>query len=281
MKILSIISENEETNEGPLRNIMPAFTKTQKMRKAAGKAAAGATKDEVRQMEVELLTYMEYSGQKRATPDVLKNYFKQKGLGTVGTSVVDAFQSKARKKAGAADAASAARDDANAAGAAGAGLGGNPPAPPMGGPTPPTGAPPGPGNASPPAAGNPTPPAPALPNGTVAKDSAGQEYVWMGKLWRNKTTGKYANKAKGAELTQSAGTQTNSMYEATDPNTLPLSKGEVRSIIQQVVQKAYGGKAGFGQSRFAEPDQGQGAPDINNFVNSLTPQQKAQLKAAL
>jgi hypothetical protein len=67
-----------------------------------------------------------------------------------------------------------------------------------------------------------------------------------------------------------------------------LTTGEVRQVIQQVVQKAYGGAAGFGQSRFAEPSQAgaagagsAGAPDITNFVNSLTPQQKAQLKAAL
>ena len=69
-------------------------------------------------------------------------------------------------------------------------------------------------------------------------------------------------------------------------DTTALTKGEVRTIIQQVVQKAYGGAAGFGQSRFAEPGQaggaaGAGAPDITSFVNGLTPQQKAQLKAAL
>jgi hypothetical protein len=35
MKIISIISENKEINEGPIRNVMPAFTKTQKLRKLA------------------------------------------------------------------------------------------------------------------------------------------------------------------------------------------------------------------------------------------------------
>jgi hypothetical protein len=271
MKILSIISENEETNEGPLRNIMPAFTKTQKLRKAAGKAAAGATKDEVRQMEVELLTYMEYSGQKRATPDVLKNYFKQKGLGNVGTSVVDAFVASKRPPA-----------NPNAGGAGAAGLGGNPPAnpnstgnpppaPPSGAPTPPTGNPP------------PAPPQ-ALPRGTKAKLASGEEFTWQGAQWKSNQTGRVASKAQKQELNQSAGMQTNSMYEAANPSA--LTKGEVRKIIQQVVQKAYGGAAGFSQSRFAEPGQagasgGQGAPDINSFVNSLTPQQKAQLKAAL
>jgi len=208
MKIISIISENKQTNEGPIRNIMPAFTKTQKLRKSAGRAAAGATKGEVRQMEAELLTYMEYSGQKTATPQVLKNYFKQKGLAKVGAEVVDTFQSKARKKA-----------TATNPGDATAGLGGPPPAPPTGAPpAPPTGAPPIP--------------------------------------------------------------------EVTNFGTLPFTKREVRSIITQVVQKAYGGAAGFGQSRFAEPAQGGGGggaglPDITSFVNSLTPQQKAQLKAAL
>jgi hypothetical protein len=268
MKILSIISENEETNEGPLRNIMPAFTKTQKLRKAAGKAAAGATKDEVRQMEVELLTYMEYSGQKRATPDVLKNYFKQKGLGTVGTSVVDAVMAKKQPPAN--------------PGAGAAGLGGGnppanpsnpPPAPPSGGPTPPTGAPPGPGPSN--------PPPQTIPNGTKAKLSSGEEFTWMGAQWKSTRSGRLASRAQKQELNQAAGVQTNSMYEAAP--TTALTKGEVRSIIKQVVQKAYGGAAGFGQSRFAEPaqGQGQGAPDINSFVNSLTPQQKAQLKAAL
>jgi hypothetical protein len=213
MKIISIISENKEINEGPIRNVMPAFTKTQKLRKAAGRAAAGATKGEVAQMEAELLTYMEYSGQKRATPEVLKNYFKQKGLGTVGAAVVDAAM--ARKQ-----------PPTNPDGDAAAGLGGNPPVDP------------------------PDPADPADPADPITE------------LFGRKK------------------------------DTTALTKGEVRKIIQQVVQKAYGGAAGFGQSRFAEPGQpggaggaggagGTGAPDITNFVNSLTPQQKAQLKAAL
>lgn len=269
MKVSSIISEKMEVSEGPIRNMMPAFTKTQKLRKAAGKAAAGATKDEVRQMEVELLTYMEYSGQKKATPEVLKNYFKQKGVGSIGAAVVDAVVAKKRPPV----------DPLDAAGDAAAGLGGNPPANPNAGgnppagnpPAPPTGAPPAP-PANPNAGGNPppappTPPAgaPTLQRGTVATDAAGQEYEWMGKLWRNKTTGKYANKAKAAELTQSASTQTNSMYEDAAP-ALPLSKGDVRAIIKQVVQKAYGGKAGFSQSRFAEPGQG---PDVMGMIDTL------------
>jgi hypothetical protein len=216
MKIISIISENNEINEGPLRNVMPAFTKTQKLRKAAGKSAAGATKGEVAQIEAELLTYMEYSGQKRATPEVLKNYFKQKGLGTVGAAVVDAAMAKKQ--------AVPANPDGNAA----AGLGGNPPANPNPAPAP--------------AAGSGSPP--GLP-GPVTE------------LFGRKK------------------------------DTTSLTKGEVRTIIQQVVQKAYGGAAGFDQSRFAEPAQagggaaGGGVPDITNFVNSLTPQQKKQLKAAL
>jgi hypothetical protein len=271
MKISSIIAEQEKTNEGPLRNIMPAFTKTQKLRKAAGKAAAGATKDEIRQMEVELLTYMEYSGQKRATPDVLKNYFKQKGLGNVGTSVVDAFVASKRPAAPPSD----------AAGAGAAGLGGNPPAnpPASSGPTPPTGNPP------------PAPPT-ALPRGTKAKLASGEEFTWQGAQWKSNQTGRVASKAQKQELNQAAGMQTNSMYEAADPNA--LTKGEVRKIIQQVVQKAYGGAAGFSQSRFAEPGQasaagpsggsagGAGLPDsITNAVSGLTPAQKAALKAML
>jgi hypothetical protein len=73
------------------------------------------------------------------------------------------------------------------------------------------------------------------------------------------------------------------MYEVADISALPFTKGEVRSIITQVVQKAYKGSAGFDQSRFAEPTQSSasGSGDITSFVNSLTPQQRAQLKAAL
>jgi hypothetical protein len=159
---------------------------------------------------------MEYSGQKRATPEVLKNYFKQKGLGTVGAAVVDAAMARKQPPT-----------NPNSDGDAAAGLGGNPPVNP---PAPP-----------PAGAGSP----PGLP-GPVTE------------LFGRKK------------------------------DTTALTKGEVRKIIQQVVQKAYGGAAGFGQSRFAEPGQpggagagGAGAPDITNFVNSLTPQQKAQLKAAL
>jgi hypothetical protein len=224
MKIISIISENNEINEGPIRNVMPAFTKAQKLRKATSLAAAGATKGEVAQIEAELLTYMEYSGQNKATPEVLKNYFKQKGLGTIGAAVVDAAMAKKQAV------------PANPNGNAAAGLGGNPPANP---------------NPAPPAAGSSSPP--GLP-GPVTELFGGKK-----------------------------------------DNTV-LTTREVRQVIQQVVQKAYGGAAGYDRSRFAEPSQagagatGQagaagagsaGAPDITNFVNSLTPQQKAQLKAAL
>ena len=74
----------------------------------------------------------------------------------------------------------------------------------------------------------------------------------------------------------------------------PLTSAEVKQYIDKAVRSGFQATGpGAAKSRFAQktppaqsggnppPAQGQGAPDITNFVNSLTPQQKAQLKAAL
>jgi hypothetical protein len=70
----------------------------------------------------------------------------------------------------------------------------------------------------------------------------------------------------------------------------PLTSAEVKQYIEKAVRSGFLATGpGATKSRFAAkpapsgnpPASGQGAPDITNFVNSLTPQQKAQLKAAL
>jgi len=72
-----------------------------------------------------------------------------------------------------------------------------------------------------------------------------------------------------------------------------LDNNAVDQVLLKVVgQGAAATDAGGTKSKFAAkplktpptgtpPAQGQGAPDITNFVNSLTPQQKAKLKASL
>jgi len=69
----------------------------------------------------------------------------------------------------------------------------------------------------------------------------------------------------------------------------PLSARDVKNILKQSIEK--GKSANLSKSKFASdtstapagtpPASGQGAPNITDFINSLTPQQKAQLKAAL
>lgn len=114
MQVFQIIAEQNELDEA-----IP-FTKKAKMMKQAKKAAKGATKDEARQMEVELLTYLKTSKQ-QPTVDAILKYFDQKGLGNVAAPIVKNFQSKGNKKA----ARSQARQDkARAAGQAAAKLGG-------------------------------------------------------------------------------------------------------------------------------------------------------------
>jgi len=112
MKVYAIVTE--DVNEA-----LP-FTQKAKMMKQAKKAAKGATKDEARQMEVELLTYLKTSRQ-NPTVDAVQKYFDQKGLGNIAAPIMKNFQTKTMKKA----ASSQARQDkARAAGQAAAKLGG-------------------------------------------------------------------------------------------------------------------------------------------------------------
>lgn len=92
MQVFQIIAEQSELDEA-----IP-FTKKAKMMRQAKKAAKGATKDEARQMEVELLTYLKTSNQK-ATADAILKYFDQKGLGNVAGDIVGKYQTKGNKKA--------------------------------------------------------------------------------------------------------------------------------------------------------------------------------------
>jgi hypothetical protein len=114
MQVFQIIAEKNELDEA-----IP-FTKKAKMMKQAKKAAKGATKDEARQMEVELLTYLKTSKQK-ATADAVMKYFDQKGLGNAAADVVGKYQTKGMKKQARSDSRAA---KAQAAGAAAAKLGG-------------------------------------------------------------------------------------------------------------------------------------------------------------
>ena len=114
MQVFQIIAEENELDEA-----IP-FTKKAKMMKQAKKAAKGATKDEARQMEVELLTYLKTSKQK-ATADAVLKYFDQKGLGDIAQSIVGKYQTKGNKKAARKQARA---DKMKAAGDAAAKLGG-------------------------------------------------------------------------------------------------------------------------------------------------------------
>ena len=114
MQVFQIIAEQNELDEA-----IP-FTKKARMMKQAKKAAKGATKDEARQIEVELLTYLKTSKQK-ATADAVMKYFDQKGLGNIAADVVGKYQTKGMKKQARSDSRAA---KAQAAGAAAAKLGG-------------------------------------------------------------------------------------------------------------------------------------------------------------
>lgn len=112
MNVYSIVTEN-------VSEAIP-FTKKAKMMKQAGKAAKGATKDEARQLEVELLTYLKTSKQKPTVDAVLK-YFDQKGLGNIAAPVLKNLQTKSMKQA---SRSQSRQDKARAAGQTAAKLGG-------------------------------------------------------------------------------------------------------------------------------------------------------------
>jgi len=222
MKVYSIIAEEKQIDELNLR-----LTKKDRALKRADKATKGSLKDEVKNLEIELLTYMKNSGNKTATPDLVKNYLKQKGLGSVGDQVVDQVA-------------------ATNAGPAPVGMDNPRQEPPVT-----RGTPPAPGAAPatpqvPPPAGQPNA---SIPTGTISTTNGGEEFKFLGAQWRSTQSGRMANKAQKAELVANANKQTNSMYEAADGVT--LSKRQVRNILSQVITKAYGQSAGFSKSKFA------------------------------
>lgn len=113
MNVFDIVTENKVDEAIP-------FTKKARMNKQVRKAQKGATKDEMRQMEVELLNYLKTSKQP-ATVGALQKYFNQKGYGKIAGAIMKQFQTKGQKKA----ARSQARQDkARAAGQAAAKMGG-------------------------------------------------------------------------------------------------------------------------------------------------------------
>ena len=177
MNVFQIIAEDQELDE-----VIP-FTKKAKMMKQAGKAAKGATKDEARQLEVELLTYLKTSGQ-TATADAVLKYFDQKGYGNVAAPIIANLKTKGNKKAD----RQAARADKRQAKA-------------------------------------------------DAKAAAAAD----------------AEKAAGLEKQRQGMAAMSSMYSEAEGQDV-LTKREVRGIIKQVVQKGYGGAAGFGKGKFAAPD---------------------------
>ena len=177
MNVFQIIAEDQELDE-----VIP-FTKKAKMMKKAGKAAKGATKDEARQLEVELLTFLKTSGQ-TATADAVLKYFDQKGYGNVAAPIIANLKTKGNKKA---DRQTAKADKRQAK--------------------------------------------------ADAKAAAQAD----------------AEKAAGLEKQRQGMAAMSSMYSEAEGQDV-LTKREVRGIIKQVVQKGYGGAAGFGKGKFAAPD---------------------------
>jgi hypothetical protein len=175
MKVYSIVTED-------VSEAIP-FTKKARMMRQAGKAAKGATKDETRQLEVELLTYLKTSGQ-TATADAVLKYLDQKGYGNVAAPIIANLKTKGNKKAD----RQAARADKRQAKA-------------------------------------------------DAKAAAAAD----------------AEKAAGLEKQRKGMATMSSMYSEAAGDDV-LTKREVRSVIKQVVQKGYGGAAGFGKGKFAAPD---------------------------
>ena len=227
MNVFQIIAEDQELDE-----VIP-FTKKAKMMKKAGKAAKGATKDEARQLEVELLTYLKTSGQ-TATADAVLKYFDQKGYGNVAAPIIANLKTKGNKKAdrqtaradkrqAKADAKAAAQADAEKA----AGL-------------------------------------EKQRKGMAAMSSmySESEKRWkqtsMSSAEATKKYGKENVKVKKGGLRNgddmvSVFVESQIMSNEAEGQDV-LTKREVRGIIKQVVQKGYGGAAGFGKGKFAAPD---------------------------
>lgn len=266
MKVYTVVAEETDLSELNL-----GLTRKGRELKRANKATKSALGDETRQMEIELLTYMKNAGHKNATPSIVKNYLKQKGLGAIGDQVVADVVSKMRgpepvglggRQEPPVTRGGTPPDDPNQGTPPATGAGNTPPVPPLPG----AGTPPAAGGAGNPPAGN--PPAPqSIPSGTKAKLASGEEFTWLGAQWKSNRSGRMASKAQKKELNQAAGMQTNSMYEAAPGAEPTLSKRQVRAIIQQVIQKGYGQSAGFGRSRFATDQPAQA--DVQGMIDAL------------
>ena len=225
MKVYSIVTED-------VSEAIP-FTKKARMMRQAGKAAKGATKDETRQLEVELLTYLKTSGQ-TATADAVLKYLDQKGYGNVAAPIIANLKTKGNKKADR-QAARAdkrqAKADAKAAAAADAEK----------------------------AAG--------LEKQRKGMATMSSMYSESEKRWKQtsmssaeatKKYGKENVKVKKGGLNNgddmvSVFVESQIMSNEAAGDDV-LTKREVRSVIKQVVQKGYGGAAGFSKGKFAAPD---------------------------
>lgn len=225
MKVYSIVTED-------VSEAIP-FTKKARMMRQAGKAAKGATKDETRQLEVELLTYLKTSGQ-TATADTVLKYLDQKGYGNVAAPIIANLKTKGNKKADR-QAARAdkrqAKADAKAAAAADAEK----------------------------AAG--------LEKQRKGMATMSSMYSESEKRWKQtsmssaeatKKYGKENVKVKKGGLRNgddmvSVFVESQIMSNEAAGDDV-LTKREVRSVIKQVVQKGYGGAAGFSKGKFAAPD---------------------------
>jgi hypothetical protein len=237
MKVYSIISEEIQIDELNL-----GLTSKGRQMKRADKDTKKVVGGEIRDLEVELLTYMKNSGNKRATPTLVKNYLKQKGLGTAGNAIVDQVAAKNAPRPGNPVGFDRQEPPVTSGGAPPAGDAGG--APPL---------------------GSPVPPAP-LARGAKSKTNNGEEFTWLGAQWRG-PGGRMANKAQKDELVANASKQTNSMYsEAVEE--APLSKRQIQTILKQVIQKAYGDNAGFNRSRFGEPQAG-GDAEVQGMIDKL------------
>jgi hypothetical protein len=126
-----------------------------------------------------------------------------------------------------------------------------------------------------PAVGSPTPAAP-LAKGSKSKTNSGEEFTWLGAQWRG-PGGRMASKAQKDELVANANKQTNSMYsEAVEE--APLSKRQIKNILKQVIEKAYGDNAGFKRSKFGQAGQSTGQDsEVQGMIDKL---QKAGYKVS-
>lgn len=226
MKINQLLSENE------LDEALP-FTKQWKAQRASDKATKQSMRDELMNMEVELKTFMRTAKIKTATPEVVLNYLKQKGLGKAGQEVIDNFVTTSQKIQ-------------NVAGAAGQAVGkGIAKASAIGQSAKNIAA-----KLKPAAAPEPEPA--ATPDNTTAVDNNEPQTTKIDPLDRKS---KYTPR-----------------FNEEIAMDTKLSTNQVRSILKQALTKGYTQSASFGKSKFAsdEPDVSQGvSPEVKAAMDTL------------